>query len=90
MHGNIPNTHSAEVEEETAVEAEAYFDCIEEDSSKGQVDLDLSDDSPASPSTCSSPKKGQLVRGCALILFLSCDSLECSKTLTSIISHLLI
>ncbi|XP_063851572.1 TBC1 domain family member 9-like isoform X1 [Scylla paramamosain] len=52
----LGNTSTAEVEEETAVEAEEYFDCMEEDSGKGQVDLELSDDSPTSPSVASSPK----------------------------------
>ncbi|MPC88214.1 hypothetical protein E2C01_083112 [Portunus trituberculatus] len=55
----LGNSSAAEVEEETAVEAEEYFDCMEEDSGKGQVDLDLSDDSPTSPSVAASPKPGQ-------------------------------
>ena len=38
------------------MEAEEYFDCMEDDSNKGQVDLDLSDDSPSSPSSSSFPK----------------------------------
>lgn len=49
----LGNSSAAEVEEETAVEAEEYFDCMEDDSGKGQVDLNLSDDSPTSPSAAS-------------------------------------
>ncbi|XP_045619389.2 TBC1 domain family member 9 isoform X2 [Procambarus clarkii] len=47
---------NAEVEEEAAVEAEEYFDYLEEDYGKGKVDLDMPDDQDSrTPGT--SPRK---------------------------------
>ncbi|XP_069954953.1 TBC1 domain family member 9 isoform X1 [Cherax quadricarinatus] len=48
--------NAAEVEEEAAVEAEEYFDYLDEDYGKGKVDLDISDDQDAETSG-TSPKK---------------------------------
>ena len=48
-----------EVEEEAAVEAEEYFDVIEDDFGKGKVDLSMSDEERNSANN--SPKKGEVL-----------------------------
>lgn len=61
-----------EVEEEAAVEAEEYFDFMDDGPKKGKVDLEVADDTD-SHTTETSPKQGmsklsfQDVKGCKKI-----------------------
>lgn len=54
---NFLSNPVAEVEEEAAVEAEEYFDCLDVDHGKGKVDLEVPDDHD--PNTAvNPPQKG--------------------------------